>query len=717
MKQSIVGSNSKLGATLLFALVFLSVMMLIALFTMSTISNHTRQIDGYTDIQDTYLGALSGLDASDGESDLAVEEFNMAVGFDYTLDADETIQGKVLESMIQAYDDGLDPDDPDRFDRELTVNSDVQFGSYRYDFTVPGVYDENSVVAVARNVRYGQQSAVSTILLAEREDLSAGAPDGDSPWDNAIFGGSGGSGKLVNGNVSIHGSVHVLGEDLEPTDIAFEVSGTAWVYNNFDGMPSDIEDNLAANTRTIDEDGDGTDDYIGAANGSWDFEGEESLRSKVRVKNGMVSINGTGQLGQSDAEAEAGSRNTLAGIYVNNQWTGNQVSGGVPNPSRVFSDNGHADDYEDYQGNANPAFPRFDDEVTGLDYSLPTCDEYTVTYFDDADTDTYYHQDIIPYNGDVELVPDVAVDAIVASNGFVPSASDDYMHMFAKSDSGVHASFSGSLTTTGVIPKLVLAPPPSTPGEGNFYWNSSLGVGAIDRDAGDNDGGTLSYGDDGYMPTLAELAANTPPDPTLPNIDEPYNCSEDPATLQPDNSGDYYIWWEASSATLVVSGRNLINGNFSILSGGGQKDTLNYQGIGSILVYDGNDDGNGGDVEIQVNMYTTDYPVSNVILVMAEDDLTLGTSSQLEIMGAYYAQDTVSMNKQNEVAGALVGNYFDLGNNVPSIYQIPMLEVAFTDYELSIKPIGDDGGDGGGGGDDTAGNIWFELGVPLTRTD
>ena len=63
-----------------------------------------------------------------------------------------------------------------------------------------------------------------------------------SPWNNAIFAGKGASGTLINGNVDVRGSVHILGTDLGAGDLAVSMGGTAeLVGNNYDGMPADLE--------------------------------------------------------------------------------------------------------------------------------------------------------------------------------------------------------------------------------------------------------------------------------------------------------------------------------------------------------------------------------------------------------------------------------------------------------------------------------------------
>ena len=40
-------------------------------------------------------------------------------------------------------------------------------------------------------------------------------------------------------------------------------------------------------------------------------------------------------------------------------------------------------------------------------------------------------------------------------------------------------------------------------------------------------------------------------------------------------------------------------------------------------------------------------------------------------MGLFYAEDTITSEKQTSVAGTFFSNYFDMGTNVPEIYQVP----------------------------------------------
>ena len=47
--------------------------------------------------------------------------------------------------------------------------------------------------------------------------------------------------------------------------------------------------------------------------------------------------------------------------------------------------------------------------------------------------------------------------------------------------------------------------------------------------------------------------------------------------------------------------------------------------------------------------------------------------AQLKLAGAFYAQGRIQSAKQNEVMGTFVANFYDMGTNVPKIYQVPSL--------------------------------------------
>lgn len=135
-------------------------------------------------------------------------------------------------------------------------------------------------------------------------------------WNNAIFAGAGTSGAMINGNVDIRGSVHILGDGLGPFDYAMDMGGSGMVGNNYDGMSSDLLNRIPPCPTAI-------------------FNGEtiELLEASVRIKNGLVGLSGTGVLGKPDSSGDS-YKETLEGVYVTDGYGGNQGAG------NVYSDNG-----------------------------------------------------------------------------------------------------------------------------------------------------------------------------------------------------------------------------------------------------------------------------------------------------------------------------------------------------------------------------------------
>ncbi|MFN3477620.1 MAG: hypothetical protein ACK4Z6_08760, partial [Candidatus Methylomirabilales bacterium] len=52
---------------------------------------------------------------------------------------------------------------------------------------------------------------------------------------------------------------------------------------------------------------------------------------------------------------------------------------------------------------------------------------------------------------------------------------------------------------------------------------------------------------------------------------------------------------------------------------------------------------------------------------------TGGGDSNLRLTGAFFAENKVILSKQTQIAGSLVSNYFDMGSQVPALYQVPEL--------------------------------------------
>ncbi|MCH8978486.1 MAG: hypothetical protein IH945_04495 [Armatimonadetes bacterium] len=70
------------------------------------------------------------------------------------------------------------------------------------------------------------------------------------------------------------------------------------------------------------------------------------------------------------------------------------------------------------------------------------------------------------------------------------------------------------------------------------------------------------------------------------------------------------------------------------------------------------------------------FPTDTTFGMIAKQNINLalgGGDSQLMMIGAFYAQGTITSAKQNNIAGTIVSNFFNMGTNVPSIFQVPAL--------------------------------------------
>lgn len=123
------------------------------------------------------------------------------------------------------------------------------------------------------------------------------------------------------------------------------------------------------------------------------------------------------------------------------------------------------------------------------------------------------------------------------------------------------------------------------------------------------------------------------------------------------------INWNKATGILNISGIIVIDENFSI---GNKNYLIQYEGVGTIV--------SKGDISIYGDLLAKNmFPTSDALGLIAYNNLNLATDSQLKMMGAFYAQNRITSAKQNEVAGTFVSNYFDMGGQVPSIYQVPDL--------------------------------------------
>lgn len=113
-----------------------------------------------------------------------------------------------------------------------------------------------------------------------------------------------------------------------------------------------------------------------------------------------------------------------------------------------------------------------------------------------------------------------------------------------------------------------------------------------------------------------------------------------------------------------------MTGDVNINSGsGGLKSTpILYDGRGTLV--------SANNINLSTHVLSNGmFPADDVMGFIAAKDINIGTGSgdsHLNLMGAFYAQDKITNAKQNQIAGAMVSNYFSI-NNVPDLFHVPAL--------------------------------------------
>jgi len=299
----------------------------------------------------------------------------------------------------------------------------IQFKNYAPDPAYPTVYDPSTIWA--RSIGTSPNSSTATL----ESYLSA---ENISPWNNAIFAGGGGGTVPINGNVSIAGSIHILGDGLDATDTVFS-NQTGDCLNSNTGMDSDLADAIAGGTSS-------------------------DLNAKFRIKNGRVDMSvGSADIGSSSSPfkgiyvTDGGDANTDG---VNDDIIGGDNAGAGQN---LYADEG-ASSAEEYDlGDANITLPGIDTVWLGAN-SLDLTGVTDVTAVDDpvvgADSATaegYVEKGLAA--GDLELTGDYGH----GSDDFYPEIEQYDGADWASSTNGIRFhSDTNVLEIKGVVKVLSL---------------------------------------------------------------------------------------------------------------------------------------------------------------------------------------------------------------------------------------------------------------------
>ena len=248
---------------------------------------------------------------------------------------DLTRGGKI--SIPQNYPDFYPLFDKTAFPYYRDADGQLIAVEQTYKVELSNVQSRTDLIWVKVTGTYDQTTRTIFILLRARNIF---------PWNNAIFAAKGQSGMLINGNVQIAGSVHLLGESLSSSDYAMDLSGTAFVQNNYSGMPSDLLQRVPPIALPYGE------DLI------------NDLEAEARIQHGLLGLSGFAHVGLPEIPGND-DKETVMGVYINDGYGGNAGS------SNVYSDNGTLNRYD--CGEHNITFPKitdpYTDPATGTDYS------------------------------------------------------------------------------------------------------------------------------------------------------------------------------------------------------------------------------------------------------------------------------------------------------------------------------------------------------------
>lgn len=535
--------TNRRGMALIISLFFISIAVLLLSGLAVRLINQRNQVNRY----EQHKRCFYGLDAAYTQIRLELEDGEDGqVGLDGWSTTDP--------SAVPSFEsDGVTP-------VRLAAMEDVEYVGAAHQWANDGLdnngdgsvdlSDETFMYTIHGLARLGE-------VVREMEAVVKG--EDINVWRNAIFAGTGQAGGAINGNVSIHGSVHLLGDNVLSGGTvltAIDLSGTSLIHNNYEGIPADLLNRVPPlSTR------------------EWNGQTVETLDASLRVKHGLVGMSGNSEIGSVE-DTSNNFKESMDGTYVNDGWTGNAVvdDGDRGDPNSVWSDNGWD---ELYDCGDRVDFPRLTD-----DWRSPVTGAKVV----DSSTGSYYsHQDYF----DQVLVAD-------------PNNKTDGVYV---GDIDIYTQGS------------------------SFYWNATTGQ---------------------------KLTGSLP--------------------ATPPASTDDYILFDPSTDVLKINGQLTIQGNLTI-RGKSNQMTVNYSGRGAFLVH--------GNVTLDASLLTCNngnpastansFPVNNIIGIMAQNDMVVGSVAQVSLMGAFYAQNKIATAKQSNIIGTFVSNYFDMGTNVPSIFQVPTL--------------------------------------------
>jgi len=161
-----------------------------------------------------------------------------------------------------------------------------------------------------------------------------------------------------------------------------------------------------------------------------------------------------------------------------------------------------------------------------------------------------------------------------------------------------------------------------------------------------------------------------------------YKTGNATKSVNPDPE-DHYILKKAKDDVIQINGAIHIDGSLTFPD----RTELFYYGRAAIMV-EGSVFSNSSLLTLNSpnnkNDYDLSFPYVSCLGLMSRGDMELGQHSQRKMLGAFYSAQRVTISMRTQTMGTIVGNDFEMGNQVPDIFQVPELA-----NNLPLGMIGD----------------------------
>lgn len=495
---------------------------------------------------------------------------------------------------------------------DISVPVDTAMGRARVTFAVQG-----------STIELDSRGTLGTSNARVVESFALGKFD---VWSNAVFAQEGAANATVQGRAEIRGSIHILGEGLNSTSTALDVSGSFGLGNTYRGLNSSLDVTTDGMRLT--------------------FPDPEDLCATLRVKNGRVLMGGSSTIGYPEtANVSSTTPDTIIdnmrGVYTNHGFVGGTE--GV----NIHSQNGMGAAYDVGNGFS---FPRLNDFIT-----VPSgTSTITITRKQQLERNALKLSTISTLD-DRNRLPRLQNDGNNNNNNLTSSPSG-----WTAGPGAFYLSGSCNVNTG------LFGVPPAGSSTPRFTLAHSV---------------TPAFTCRKYR--MAGSSANKQTDEVVTEVE--WNPTTN--TLYVGGTGGVVMFDRAdllitsgggSNTEIVYYGNGVLFAESNLMDLAGTPLAVANNGGNIILESDFlpaalstsvKRKGNGKQTIIN---YPNTYPATTVIGLVARDKV-VSQGAQKRLTVAMYAQERVSVTKQTLIAGAIVTKTFDAGSQVPTVLYVPNL--------------------------------------------